>query len=154
MSQVKRASTDVLLRRLIKLAEKEGAVIYHILYRKHGVGIQWFEEKRTEISEDAYEARLLLRMRQGSVVYGYRPSLRQAISFELKRLKDHRKCRVDRAQLKRGTQAKIVHILETIAKAHSDGSPVCTLGVAEEVTRRKMPSIMDMTFRDVIKLLK
>ena len=159
----KRISTDVMIKRLQVLAKKEGVVLYSILYRKAGVGIQWFEKKRTSVRTNINVrddgARNTLRDCQCGVVYSYWPTLRRAISFEMKRLKDHRKCHVDKCQLKRNTQAKIVHILEVIARAHNDGAHndgllASTLEVAEEISRREMPSILEMKFCDVLNLLR
>lgn len=97
-------SLESLFNRLEALAAERGAVLYNILHRQAGWGIEWWEESRCMTPEPSlagssptdYGDFLLwlqaasrvndARLSEGRIVYAYRPTLREAIEAEIERL--------------------------------------------------------------------
>jgi hypothetical protein len=65
-----------------RIASQQGAHVYDICFRRAGVGIKWFEERRAP----GWNPCNFGDFRPGLVVYGYQPDLTQAVCFELRRL--------------------------------------------------------------------
>lgn len=98
----KKPIVDRRIELLQELAESKGAVLYSILFREAGVGIQWFEEKRagphpSQEWKDAtpgyeetftYRDELDLWHNRGLVIYGYYPTLSEALNGEWMRLEE------------------------------------------------------------------
>lgn len=84
---------EELLAELQDLAEKSNAIIYQILFRRAGVGIQWHEESRVTTKDYSGSdmriatATLTRQKDEGLVIYSYSTDLCTAIESELDRLK-------------------------------------------------------------------
>lgn len=88
---------DIVIGTFREFAESRGAVLYSILFREAGIGLQWWEEKRAGTRPDTRGMRLtdvILREdewnRGGLVVYKYYPTLSEAIAGEWNRLEEEK----------------------------------------------------------------
>jgi hypothetical protein len=72
----RRTKVEAKLAQLQGLAEQNGAILHAICFRDGQVGIQWREDARA--ADWPYEP--------GLVVYGYYPTLTDAIEGEIERL--------------------------------------------------------------------
>lgn len=85
---------EQLLHRVRVAGAKQDAFIYNILFRNAGVGVHWYEEKRANeqmsktapgVIADRFDVRE--HTKAGLVIYRYRRTLREALRYELQRLK-------------------------------------------------------------------
>lgn len=90
---------DLIIGTFRQIAESKGAVLYSVLFRKAGIGIQWWEEKRAGPEpifpkvyrqEEAGDYLDLMQAyhKRGLVVYSYYPTLSETISREWSRLEE------------------------------------------------------------------
>lgn len=95
---------EVLIDELQELSVPRGNIIYEILLRNAGWGVKWFETSRcktplpvrthsrspsvTETVENLrrHTEAVAARTSEGSIVYGYHPTLREALEAELERV--------------------------------------------------------------------
>lgn len=89
---------DLIIGTFRQYAESKGAVLYSILFREAGIGLQWWEDNRAGARPDTRGMRLsdiVLREsewnKRGLVVYKYYPTLSEAIAGEWKRLEEESK---------------------------------------------------------------
>lgn len=86
------APIEYLLAEARRLAEAQNSVIYQIMFRNAGVGVEWHEESRCTTA--AYHGSDLqvatatgsARTKEGLIVYGYHDDMRTALACELIRL--------------------------------------------------------------------
>ena len=86
------APIEYMLAEARRLAEAQNSMIYQIMFRNAGVGVQWHEERLC--TTKPYEgsdmqiasATETARMKEGLVVYGYHDDMRTALACELIRL--------------------------------------------------------------------
>lgn len=97
MSSTVSNDIDRMIDDLREIAESKGAVLYAVLFREAGICLQFWEEERAGPEPDIplvyrqEEAREYLDSMQaykerGLVIYGYYPTLSEAISREWLRL--------------------------------------------------------------------
>jgi hypothetical protein len=155
----KRISIDVLLKRIVREGIKYNCVVYEILFREAGIAIEWFEAKRvTKHLVTSIRGKPLAhekwRLQQGLVVYKYHPSFRKCFNWELKRLKEMDNRHVTPMQYPAGIARKVAMVVQAVIDAYNQNDTFCDATLTEEISRRKMPNILDMKFRDVINLLR
>jgi hypothetical protein len=91
---------DERLDRLTELAAEKGSTLYEICFRRAGVGLLWWEEKRAgdppvfpigsinPFRLSRYNREMGEYTRRGLVVYRYYSSMGEALDMEEKRLKE------------------------------------------------------------------